>query len=159
MKQTSENIKKLIQQELLNIANLIVQNGLKSLLVSEPILHMREWDYGKENEKFECWTVAIDSQTDTSIVFSDYGHGGWGLVSIKNLWFGMDSGWFDNLERCYLDSFAAGELHIWCVRKENENSEWRILTEKMKMRNAFNERDKFAKADKNGRYHVDYILD
>ena len=159
MKRTSESIKHLIQQELLNIKNHLVENGLKSLLVPEPILHMREWDYGKENEKFECWTIAIDTQTDTSIVFSDYGHGGWGLVSTKNLWFGMDSGWFDNLAQCYLDSFNAGELPIWCVRKETGKGKRKILTEKMKMDIACKKRDKLAEEDKNGRYHVDYILD
>ena len=68
MKRTSENIKNLIQQELLNIANHIVKKGLKSLLVSEPISHMREWDYGKENEK-ALQTFPSNNSTTISLLF------------------------------------------------------------------------------------------
>ena len=159
MKRDSEHINKLVHQELKKIKNAVVKEGISLLLLSEPIPHLRKWEYGEEDEKFECWTIAVDSKTETAIVFSDYGHQGWGLVSTINLEFGMDCGWFNNLMECYLNSFAASELSIWSVMKETENGNKVRLTNKMKMDVAFNERDRFADVDVNGSYHVDYILD
>ncbi|MEM7372378.1 MAG: hypothetical protein AAF587_27410 [Bacteroidota bacterium] len=155
MKHTSEDIKQLVQKELDMMRKPVVKKGLESILTVEPIAHLREWDYSRNGEKCECWTVAIDPQTDSSIIFSEYGHGGWGLVSSKELSFGMDSGWFHELEECYLNSFAAGELPIWCVKRETDNKGRIICAEEMNMDCAFKIRDKMAEEDKSGRYHVE----
>ncbi|WP_378173993.1 hypothetical protein [Aquimarina sp. SS2-1] len=54
MKRTAENIKQLVKQELLMITNLVVKNELVSLLIPEPIAHMRDWDYGAADDTYEC---------------------------------------------------------------------------------------------------------
>ncbi|MFD2562866.1 hypothetical protein [Aquimarina rubra] len=161
MKRTAENIKQLVQQELLMITNPTVKNELVSLLVPKPIAHTRDWDYGVADDTYECWTIAMDEKTDTSIVYSDFGFGPktpWGLVPTNKLWIGADSGWFGNLMQCYLDSFSAGELPIWVVEKE-VGAIRTVLTQNTKMDIAFNQRDTLMKEDSKGRYYVTYMLE
>jgi len=72
----------LVQEQIILIKDPIVKSGLEKILV-EPTLHLRNWDYGVKGEQFECWTVAIDHLTDTSIVYSEFGHGPknpWGFL-------------------------------------------------------------------------------
>lgn len=150
------DIKDLIQKQLLLIKNPIVKYGLESILI-EPTKHLRDWDYGAKGEQFECWTIAVDTISDTSIVYSDYGFGPrkpWGLVFTSKLWFGMDSGWFDNLEDCFLESYFAGGLPIWCIEKVTESGTRTIIEKDMTSDNALRTRDDLAKLDEKNRYDV-----
>jgi len=110
----SESIEALVKSEMERISNPIVRNALAKILIN-PIQHLRKWDYGSSGEKFICWTIAIDKNSDTAIVHSNYGFGPetpWGLVSESGLYFGMDTGWFKSLMDCFLDSKMANELPI-----------------------------------------------
>ena len=150
------DIKALVQKQILQIKDPIVKSGLESMLI-EPTNHLRDWDYGVKGEQFECWTIAIDNLHDTSIVYSDFGFGPkrpWGLVFTSKPWIGMDSGWFDNLEECFLESHFAGDLPIWCIEKEIESGIRKIVEKDLTSDNAFKIRDDLAKMDKTVRYHV-----
>ncbi len=65
-----------------------------------------------------CWTILEYRETDSGIVYSPHGHGNhspWGLVSLSDLWFGMDSAWFLRLEDAFLASAASWSLPIWSL--------------------------------------------
>ncbi len=155
-KLTMPDIKALVQKQILLIKDPIVKSGLE-LMLTEPTKHLRDWDYGDKGEQFECWTIAIDNLHDTSIVYSDFGFGPsrpWGLVFTSKPWIGMDSGWFDNLEECFLGTWIANDLPIWCVEKEMESGIRKIIEQDLISDNAFKIRDNLAKEDITGRYHV-----
>ena len=150
------DIRELLQDQILLIQDPIVKDGLEKIMV-EPSKHLREWDYSDHGEMFECWTIAIDESSDTSIIYSEFGHGPknpWGLVFTSRLWYGMDSGWFNNLEECFLDSFVAANLPIWCVEKEIESGTRKVIEQNLTSDNAFKIRDNLSKEDAIGRYHV-----
>ena len=108
IERTPDEIQQLVEAELLRIHDTRVRDALQALLVS-PRCHQRDWDYGQEGERYSCWTVAEHPASETAIVFSDYGFGPsmpWGLVWMKDTWFGMDSGWFETLEEAFRDSMA-----------------------------------------------------
>jgi hypothetical protein len=65
------NIKMLIQKQIIQITDPLVKSALENIL-TEPIRHLREWDYSNDHEKFECWTIAIDESSDTSINYSEF---------------------------------------------------------------------------------------
>ena len=67
----------------------------------------------------------------------------------------MDSGWFDNLEDCFLESHLAGSLPIWCLEKENEFKSRETLEENITIDKAFEIRDNLMTADKKTRYHIE----
>lgn len=149
-------IRDLINKELLLIKDPIVKSGLESILV-EPTIHLRDWDYGVKGEQFECWTIAVDILCDTSIVYSDFGFGPkrpWGLVLTSKPWIGMDSGWFDNLKDCFLESCFAGNLPIWCVEKRTDSGALIIVEKDLTIVNAFKIRDDLAMVDKKARFKV-----
>lgn len=109
---TANEIQRLVEAQLVHIKDVRVRDALQSILVS-PTCHQRDWDYGQEGERYPCWTVAEHLTSETAIVFSDYGFGPrmpWGLVWIRDTWFGMDSGWFETLEEAFRDSKAWEEV-------------------------------------------------
>lgn len=117
MEIAASDITSLAQREIEAIADPVVRAALARRLIA-PELHLREWDYGAPGERYPCWTVAKDLRSDCGVVFSLYGHGPghpWGLVSLSNAWFGMDSGWFLRLEDAFVGSSMGGELCIWDV--------------------------------------------
>ena len=108
IERTAQEIQQLVEAELVRIQDSRVRDALQSLFVS-PRCHQRDWDYGQEGERYPCWTVAEHAPSETAIVFSDYGFGPrmpWGLVWMKDSWFGMDSGWFETVEEAFRDSMA-----------------------------------------------------
>ena len=139
-----ESIETLVKSEMERINNPIVRNELEKILIN-PIHHLRKWDYGSNGEMFICWTIAIDKNSDTAIVYSDYGFGPetpWGLVSESGLYFGMDTGWFISLMDCFLDSKMANELPIWKVEKEIDIFSRELIIENSTLKEAFEKRDK-----------------
>ena len=112
---SAAEVASLVRRELEAIVDPVVRNALE-LRLAPPELHVRDWDYGGPGERYPCWTVASDPSTDTAIVYSVFGFGPacpWGLVSLSNLWFGMDSGWFTRLEDAFVDSHMGSPLPIW----------------------------------------------
>src|SRR5437588_190251 len=129
MIQTADEMLALVKVEMSKIADPLVHSTLQTLLVS-PVSHQREWFYGKPGETIQCWSVAADPQSDTGIVYSDFGFGPrspWGLVFLSKLEIADDSGWFGSLERAFYDSHAAGDLRIWTLIKKNQNGTTEII--------------------------------
>jgi hypothetical protein len=156
MKKTTEYIKTLILEQVDLIKDPVVKTGIERFLC-EPQEHLRNWDYGTKGETFVCWTVAIDRSSDTSIIYCENGHGPknpWGMVFTSDLNFGMDSAWFDNLEACYLESFDAGELSIWCIEKKNENTLTEVIEENLTIDRAFEKLDLIRKTDSKTIYSI-----
>ena len=144
------NIKARVRDQLILIADPLVKSTLEKML-TEPIMHLREWDYSPNHEQFECWTIAIDSSTDTSLVYSAFGFGPklpWGLASTSVPYFGMDSGWFDNLKDCFLESFAAGQLPIWTIQKNIGENEVELIGENLTIDEALEKLSNLAKDNK-----------
>jgi hypothetical protein len=135
----SEILKAVVKEQIIQIADPIVKSAFEKIVI-EPVPHLRKWDYGTNNEEFECWTIAIDEPSNTSIIYSAFGFGPempWGLVSSSTNYFGMDSGWFTNLKDCFLDSFMAAELPIWCVEKKAVENDNKIIGENLTLDEAF----------------------
>jgi hypothetical protein len=145
----SASIKSLVKSEMERITNPIVKNALEDILVN-PIQHMRKWDYGTKGEEFVCWTVAIDKNSDTALVYSDYGFGPespWGLVFQSYLYFGMDTGWFTNLKDSFLDSTMSSELLIWNVEKKINAFSKELIAANLTLKESFALRDKMTLGD------------
>jgi len=121
---TAPSLKRLIAQELETVADERVQDHVRSLLV-EPEASLRDWDYGKRDEKYVCWAVLNHVRSNTGIAYCEEGFGPktpWGLVQLsgnEGMSMGMDSGWFGTFMEAYFESFAATDLTIWRVFKTN----------------------------------------
>lgn len=112
---TGADVATLVREELARIHDETVRMALAGR-VTEPVQHSREWDYGRSGESFPCWTIVADPSTDTALVYSRFGFGPqcpWGLVSLSQLWFGMDCGWYVRLEDAFVESHLASALPIW----------------------------------------------
>lgn len=158
MATTSEEVAALAVGQLRMIRDAVVRDALESHLQT-PLRHLRDWDYGAEGEQYECWTVAVDAESDTALVYSEHGFGPgspWGLVSASELRFGMDSGWFLRLEDAFVDSSMGADLPIWNVVAERPDGPTGTLVSSLTMEAAFRKRDEAAAADPGGRYHVIY---
>jgi hypothetical protein len=145
-------------RELERIADADVREGLRSRLMV-PEEHLREWDYGAPGERYPCWTVAADPESDSAIVYSEHGFGPempWGIVSLSEAWFGMDSGWFRRLEDAFTGSMLAGGLPIWNVVAEAGAGSRATVATSLTMDDAYAIRDDLARRDPTGRYHVLY---
>lgn len=120
-----------------------------------PEQHERNWDYGKAGEKYPCWTVLNDEGFDTAVVYSEHGHGPgnpWGLVSLSDPWFGMDSGWFLRLEDAFVDSHMASSLPIWDLVSPDGT----IVASSLSLDEAFARRDQVEKVPDKPTHHVLY---
>lgn len=102
-----------VAAELEMIADPGVAAALRELLVP-PRACLLDWDYGHKHPEFRDprypgFIVAEHPDSDTAIAFSEYGFGPrcpWGLVFLSKPGFGMDSGWFTDLEAAFRDSMA-----------------------------------------------------
>jgi hypothetical protein len=77
----------------------------------EPYPVERDWDYGKPDERYVCWTVLEHRPSNTGVAYCDAGFGPaspWGLVFLSgpHMNIGMDSAWFATLEGAVRDSMA-----------------------------------------------------
>ncbi len=150
-----EEVACLVTEEVSAISDQLVREALR-LRLQTPSRHLREWDYGAPGEQYECWTVALDRESDTALVYSEHGFGPahpWGLVSASNLCFGMDSGWFLRLADAFLESSMAAELPVWNVVAEGRSE---TMARSLRMDDAFHRQDEFVKNDPVHRYHVVY---
>jgi hypothetical protein len=126
---TSESIKHLVSQQLAAITDPTVYEALSALLV-EPVLSPRMWIDG--DTVYPCWTVAVDGITNTHYVYSgpDFYLPAllWGIVGGSDHFLGMDSNWFETLERAFYDSWASAALPIWRVVKRATDDIERSVT-------------------------------
>jgi hypothetical protein len=155
---SSDDVAALAAEQLAAINDAVVRDALESLL-QIPSRHLRDWDYGVAGEQYECWTVAVDAESDTALVYSEHGFGPvhpWGLVSASERHFGMDSGWFLRLEDAFVGSPLGARLPVWNVVAEGGAGADRTLATSLTMAEAFRKRDAVAALDTGGRYHVVY---
>ena len=141
-------------RELELIGDAVVREALAGRLIV-PEYHLRAWDYGAAGEQYPCWSVAKDEASDSAIVFSEHGHGPhspWGLVSMSQLWFGMDSGWFLHLEDAFVDSPMSSDLPIWNV----VTSDGTVVQSSLRFNDAFELRDRLDVAQPRPVHHVVY---
>ncbi len=120
---TAEQINSLMESQMQEITDPVVHDALKSLLV-KPFLQARKWD--NDDISYACWVVADDPKSNTRYVYCEEAFGPvipWGIVSISGFEMGMDSGWFQSLERAFYDSFASFPLPIWNVVKRDSSGE------------------------------------
>ena len=128
-----------------------------SELEVEPEVSKLKWDYG--NEVFECFVVFKDIHTDTGIVYSEFGFGPkspWGLVFLSKMRSGMDSGWFNNLFDCFMDTMIAGNLPIWILSRKSTNEDMVVIKEKMTIDEAFSMRENLWASPKDRSFVISY---
>jgi hypothetical protein len=154
-----EEVAVLVQRELAAIEDLEVREALRRFLVP-PLRHLRNWDYGAAGEQYPCWTVALDHDLDTALVYSEHGHGPsspWGMVwASGEPWFGMDSEWFLRLEDAFVDSSLGSGLPIWNVVERGEGQVRRVVLASVPIAQAYAKRDELAQGEGERRWAVQY---
>jgi hypothetical protein len=158
MAETPEEVAALAERELQSIKDPVVAEALRNRIL-EPKPHLRHWDYGEDGEQLRCWTIALDAASDTAIVYSEHGFGPaepWGVVSLTNLWFGMDSGWFRRLEDAFVESYLASVLPIWNVVAGDDLRRAQVRAESLTSNSAFATRDDLVAREPGTRFHVVY---
>lgn len=131
-----------------------------SELEIEPEVGKLQWDYG--NEIFECFIVFKDIHTNTGIVYSEFGFGPqnpWGLVFLSKMRSGADSGWFNNLFDCFMDTKVAGDLPIWILSKTGSDGDMTVIQKGMTIDQAFSMRDRLRDNPKDRRFVISYEKD
>jgi hypothetical protein len=119
-----------------------------------------KWDYG--NEIFDCFIVFKDIHTNTGIVYSEFGFGPknpWGLIFLSKMNSGMDSGWFNNLFDCFMDTFAAGDLPIWILSKTGPDGNMIVIEKGMTIHQAFSLRERLWANPKDRSFVISYEKD
>jgi hypothetical protein len=135
---TSSEIEALVAAQLGSCSEAQIREAIRALLVP-PTAHLREFTYARS--LYECWTVLEHPESDTAIVFSNFGFGPkcpWGLIGLTPpLFFGDDSGWFTSLEDAFCDSWASNELRINNVVEETPEGELNVLATGLTSKEAF----------------------
>lgn len=109
----STRIELLVETELDRISDTTLREALRAYLIP-PRIHYRNWEYSNAPERYPCWLVADFHPEQWGVAYSEYGHGShshWGVVSLIQDSFGMDSQWFRFLEDAFIHSgFWKGPL-------------------------------------------------
>ena len=160
-------LKAQIEGELAKVSDERVISYIRRLLV-EPSMILRSWDYGEPGQQYPCWTVLNDHQhSDTGIAFCASGFGPknpWGLVWLgddlndKRMSMGMDSGWFPTFMDAFFDSFAATQLPIWRVFKEQPDGVRTPVTDEDEWEVTWRKRDAIQASDPVSRYHCGHSI-
>lgn len=108
-------VKILVEKELEKIEESSLRNYISENLI-EPRCEDRDWDYGKEGEKYPCWIVLEGKESNTGIAYCESGFGPecpWGLLFLsgENLSMGMDAGWYRDFESAFRESFMIEEYN------------------------------------------------
>jgi hypothetical protein len=64
----AHKLKAMVDGELAHLSDSRVVAHIRALLV-EPTVTMRYWDYGREDERYACWTVLRQSASNTAIAY------------------------------------------------------------------------------------------
>ena len=102
-----DRIDKLVAREISAIGDARVRATLEQRLVS-PRRVMRNWDYA-DDVQHECWIIAEERLSKTSIAYCDQGFGPvcpWGLLNTDSEYdeMGPDSAWYSRLEDAFRQS-------------------------------------------------------
>jgi hypothetical protein len=159
---SSSEIQLSIERELSHLKDSRVLAHIRGLLV-RPLAIERKWDYGTKGQTFPCWTVLRHENSDTAIAFCDLGFGPgspWGLISESvSLSMGMDSAWFPTFLGAYFDSFAATELPIWRVfKQEGDNYPGLPVTEEADWKSTWGVIEQLRSGDSVGRYSCGHSI-
>ena len=159
MTATSQLIRNLVEAELSLISDVRIKSHIRGLLV-EPQVIMRAWDYGRPDEAYPCWTVLDHPVSNSGIAYCESGFGPrtpWGLIALSgpHMSIGMDSGWFASLADAYFESFAATDLPIWRVFKQESEETYpgAPLTAESDWNSTWEEVYRLRAADPLARYH------
>jgi len=124
MSASAASVAALVEDELAKLSDRRVVEHIRGLSV-RPELQMRPWDYGEPGTKYPCWIVLTHEPSSTGIAYSEFGFGPahpWGLLSLdERTSMGMDSGWFKHFLDAYFESFAASDVPIWRVFRDQGN--------------------------------------
>ncbi len=161
---TSTQIKTLVDVELSALHDTRVISHIRGLLV-EPIVVLREWDYGTPDQSYPCWSVLNHPKSNTGIAYCEFGFGPrnpWGLVGLSgesNMSIGMDSAWFESFLDAYFESHASADLPIWRVFKQDDDSyPGTPLTEESDWDSTWKEINRLRSADSKTRYHCHHTV-
>lgn len=107
---TPSSVARLVDEELARITDPALVAAIRRLLVT-PYAVDRDWDYGREGEKYTCWTVLEHPSSNTGIAYCELGFGPacpWGLVFLSGEYMsiGADYSWYANLEDAMRESQA-----------------------------------------------------
>jgi hypothetical protein len=153
-------LRTLITDELATLSDVRVVAHVMKLLV-EPRAVLRSWDYGERGQQYPCWIVLDDpTYSFSAIGFCEYGFGPkcpWGLISsgetASDMSMGMDSGWFPCFLDAYFESWAAAELPIWKIMKEEPDRTLVPLSDEGAWGSTWDRITELRKSDPGGRYH------
>src|SRR5262245_8366565 len=98
----SNSVRELVNDQVARIRDEFLVSRIRELLV-EPYAVVRDWDYGRPGEAYECWTVLEHRESNIGIAFCDQGFGSadpWGIVFLSgpDMSIGMDDHWFVDIE-------------------------------------------------------------
>jgi hypothetical protein len=97
---TAPAITSLIDGELARIGDPARRGSLQALL-QQPARLRLAWDYGQEDEHFDCWQVGQSPDRRVLLMYCDRGFGSefpWGFVDADQGSMGLDSQWHSGLE-------------------------------------------------------------
>ena len=160
----ASQLKKLIDHELAHLSDARVKTHIQGLLV-EPKPTLRDWDYGKPNEKYLCWQVLNDNESNFGISYCESGFGPrnpWGLVWLesnedKAISMGMDSSWYPTFLDAYFESSAAA-LPIWRVFKTSPLRAREPITDEGSWDDTWQRVMEYRKGDPAARYDCDHSI-
>ena len=119
----AQELAAMVDRELAQLSDCGVVAHIQALR-DEPTVTMRRWDYGREDERYPCWTVLRHSASNTGIAYCEHGFGPrspWGLVALEGdeglTSIGMDCSWYKTFLQAFFESHAAADLPIWHVVK------------------------------------------
>jgi hypothetical protein len=158
-------LKTSIDNELTTLSDARVVDQIKKLLV-EPRAVLRSWDYGEPGQQYPCWIVFDDPACPYSAIgFCEYGFGPtmpWGLISsgdaVSDMSMGMDSEWFSTFLGAYFGSWAATELPIWHILKEEADGRLSSLSDAGEWNSTWDRVKELQDSDPGGRYHCRHVV-
>jgi hypothetical protein len=153
-------LRTLIEDELTTLSDVRIVAHVMEMLV-EPRAVLRSWDYGERGQQYPCWIVLEDpAHSFNAIAFCEHGFGPkcpWGLISSgdtpSDMSMGMDSGWFLSFLDAYFESWAAIELPIWKIMKEEPDRTLVPLSDEGAWVSTWDRINELRSSDPSGRYH------
>lgn len=97
---SSADVQHLVDRELELVPDTRRRAELSRLLI-RPLPMNLAWDYGRPEDRFDCWQVGRSSEGETLLVYCEQGFGPsdpWGFVGRTDDSLGMDSQWHIGLE-------------------------------------------------------------
>jgi len=107
----SRQVKALVAEQLAMIEHAARRDALRALLLPEPRLEVRAWDYGASDERYPYWVVAEARERSILLAYCEQGFGPefpWGFLFMENdsraESLGMDAQWNWYLEEAFVRS-------------------------------------------------------